>query len=377
MDRRVWLECQALVAEGVTVSVICPKADGDPRFEHLEGVDLWKYRPAPATDSIVSFLVEFVWSWLATAWLSLRAARRRGFDVIQACNPPDTFWLLALMWRPFGKRFVFDQHDLCPELYESRFGSRGPAYWGLRGLERATYRVADEVVSTNESYRAVAERRGKVDPDHLTIVRTGPDPERLRRVDADPSLRHGRRHLCAYVGVMGPQDGVDLAVRAAAHVVHTLGRDDVQFGLVGSGDSFESLQKLVAELDLTDFVDMPGRVSDEVLRSYLSTADLGLCPDPRNPLNDVSTMNKTMEYMALGLPVVSFDLIETRVSAQDAAVYATPNDPAEFGDAIIELLDDPGRREQMGKYGKQRVSDVLAWEHQVGNYVEVYRRLLG
>jgi glycosyltransferase involved in cell wall biosynthesis len=298
---------------------------------------------------------------------------------MQACNPPDIFWPIALFFRAIDRtRFVFDHHDLCPELYESRFpaGSRLP-YKMLRALERTTHRTADHVISTNESYRDIAiTRSGKAAAD-VTVVRTGPDPERLRRGPADPAQRRGRRFLAAYIGVMGPQDGVDNVVRAADFVVNHLHRDDIAFTLIGSGDCFEDLVTLRDELGLAGHVEFTGRAPDELVMRIMSTADAGLSPDPKNPLNDVSTMNKTMEYMAFGLPVVAFDLCETRVSAGDAAVYVEPNNEHQYAGAIVALLDDEPRRTLMGKLARERVEQELAWEHQEGAYLGVYERVLG
>jgi len=375
-DRRVWLECQALRSAGYTVSVICPMGPGDPSEETIDGVTIFKYRPRGGGQGFFGFISEYVSSFLSSARLSTKASRRRPVDVIQACNPPDIFWLLALLFRMRGARFVFDHHDLCPELYESRFeNGRGLFYWGLRALEWCTFRSAHHVISTNGSYREVALRRGKKRENQVTVVRTGPDPEKLRPVEPDPTLRRGRRHLVAYVGVMGPQDGVDLAVRAAHHIVKQLGRRDVSFTLMGSGDSMDDLVRLRDELGLQEFVEFTGRVPDSVVTSVLSTADVALCPDPKNPLNDVSTMNKTMEYMAFCLPIVAFDLLETRVSAQDAALYARPNDVADFAGCIVGLLDDEPRRSSMGLVGRQRVVDSLAWHHQRADYIRVYESL--
>ena len=378
LDRRVWLECLALRSAGHQVSVICPKGGGTTEYEELEGVRIRRYEPPPATSSFLSFLWEFVYSWFATAYLTLRCALREGFDVIQACNPPDTYWALALPFRLFGKKFVFDQHDLCPEVYLSRFpeASRIP-YRVLLLFERATYATADHVIATNDSYREVASQRGHLSPEKITVVRTGPDANRMRAQAPRPELKHGRQYLCCYLGVMGPQDGVDLALRAAAVLVNDLCRRDVHFTFVGGGDSFDDLRSLARELSLDDYVDFTGRAPDDLLFSILSTADLGLCPDPLNPLNDVSTMNKTMEYMAFGLPVVAFDLKETRVSAAEAALYAPANDVRAFAGAISTLLDDPGKRAEMGRDGRKRVEDVLAWKHQVGAYLRVYDRVTG
>jgi glycosyltransferase involved in cell wall biosynthesis len=378
LDRRVWLECQALTEAGYHVSVVCPKGKGDPRHHVLDGVDLYKYRPYPPTRRMVGFIAEHAYAFTRTTLLAVRAWRRHHFDVVQACNPSDIFWPLAILFRVIrGSRFVFDQHDLCPELYESRFpdGARLP-YWGVRLLEWCTYRAADEVIATNDSYRATAIGRGGKHPDHVTVVRSAPDTNRLRRRPPAPELRRGRRYLVCYLGVMGPQDGVDIVLAAADWIVHAAGRHDVSFTLIGSGDCFDELVSRRDELGLADYVHFAGRAPDELVFRVFSTADVGLSPDPKNPLNDVSTMNKTMEYMAFELPVVAFDLRETRVSAAEAAVYVEPNDVTLYGKAILELLDDEPRRRAMGAFGRARVEGELAWQHQRDAYVGVYDRLL-
>jgi len=376
-DRRVWLECQALTSAGYRVTVVCPKGNGDPSREVVDRVQLYKYRPYAPGGSKVSFIGEYLYSFLATAWLTLRARLSGRFAVIQACNPPDIFWPIALFFRAVdGTKFVFDHHDLCPELYESRFpeGPRLP-YRGLRALERRTHRAADHVISTNDSYREIAIKRNGKASDAVTVVRTGPDPERLKRGPSDPDQRRGRKYLAAYIGVMGPQDGVDIAVRAADVVVHELGRDDVAFTLIGSGDSFDELVALRDELGLAGHVEFTGRAPDDLVARILSTADVGLSPDPKNPLNDLSTMNKSMEYMAFELPVVAFDLHETRVSVADAGVYVRPNDVREYAQAIVELMDDEVKRAELGKLGRERVEQELAWKHQQDAYLDVYRSL--
>jgi len=378
-DRRVWLECQALLGDGYQVAVVCPKGDGDPSYQVIETVELYKYRPYAPGGSKIGFITEYAYSFLATAWLTFKARRSGRFAVLQACNPPDIFWPIALALRVLDRtRFIFDHHDLCPELYESRFpdGPRLP-YRMLRALERRTHRTADHVISTNDSYREVAVTRSGKRAADVTIVRTGPDPQRLRRGEPHPELRRGRRFLAAYIGVMGPQDGVDIVVRAADVVVHELGRDDIAFTLIGKGDCFGELVALRDELGLAGHVEFTGRAPDELVGRILSTADVGLSPDPKNPLNDVSTMNKTMEYMAFELPVVAFDLRETRVSAGDAGVYVEPNDVHKYAAAIVALMDDEPRRAMLGKLGRARVEQELAWDHQARAYLGVYRRVTG
>ena len=378
-DRRVWLECQSLRDSGWKVTVVCPAGQDSVPHRVLDDIEIYTYRPYAPGGTAAGFVAEYAYSFARTARLALKARRLGGpFDVMQACNPPDIFWPLAwLMRRRDGTRFVFDHHDLCPELYRSRFrDERTPAYVGLEFLERMTFRTADRVTSTNESYAAIARRRGGKSSEEVTVVRTGPDPRTMARGPKAPEMRRGRLHLVAYIGVMGPQDGVDLAIRAAGVIVHELGRRDISFIFMGAGDSYLELVALRDQLGLEAYVELPGRVPDSFVTKVLSTADLGLCPDPMNPLNDLSTMNKTMEYMAFGLPVVAFDLRETRVSAGDSAVYVEPSDSGLFARAVVGLLDHPEQRSAMGRIGRERVVHELAWEHQQRAYVEVFEDLL-
>jgi glycosyltransferase involved in cell wall biosynthesis len=377
-DRRVWLECQALVSAGYRVAVVCPQGRDDPSYEVVDTVEIYKYRPYAPGGSKASFVAEYLYSFIATAWLTLKARRKGRFSAIQACNPPDIFWPLGLFFRTLeGTRFVFDHHDLCPELYLSRFPEAPKLpYRGLRALERRTHRTADHVISTNDSYRDIAVTRSGKKPADVTVVRTGPDSDRLQRGGVDPALRRGRRYLAAYIGVMGPQDGVDIVVRAADIAVHQLGREDIAFTLIGSGDCFNELVALRDELGLAGHVEFTGRAPDELVAQILSTADVGLSPDPKNPLNDLSTMNKSMEYMAFELPVVAFDLRETRVSVADAGVYVTPNDVDEYARTIVALTDDEPKRALLGKLGRARVEQELAWNLQKEAYLDVYRRVL-
>jgi glycosyltransferase involved in cell wall biosynthesis len=381
-DRRVWLECQALVGAGYDVSVVCPKGSGDLSYEVVDTVRLYKYRPYAPGGSKFSFVMEYAYSFFATAWQVLKARRRGRFAVMQACNPPDIFWPIALGLRAADRtKFVFDHHDLCPELFQSRFvdGPRLP-YRGLLALERRTHRTADHVISTNDSYRNIAIQRSGKKPQDVTVVRTGPDPEQLKRGAEDQAQKRGRSFLAAYIGVMGPQDGVDIVVRAAGIVVHEMGREDIAFTLIGKGDCFDDLVALRDELKLNGHVEFTGRAPDDLVKKVMSTADIGLSPDPKNPLNDLSTMNKTMEYMAFELPVVAFDLRETRVSAGDAAVYVTPTgspeqDVRDYAKAIVDLIDDAADRARMGKLGRVRVEEELAWPISARAYLNVYQRI--
>lgn len=387
LDRRVWLECRALVEAGYRVSVICPKGPGDPAYAELDGVRLHKYEPASPAAGFAGYLWEFGYSWLRTARLAAGVWRRDRFDVLQACNPPDTYWALALLFRPRGVRFVYDQHDLNPEVFRSRFGEpSGLAgrlqYAALLWLERRTYRTAHHVVSTNESYREVALTRGGRRPADVTVVRSGPDTTRMRPVRGRPELRGGRRQLAVYLGIMGPQDGVDLVLRALDVLVHRMGRTDLHVALLGFGDCLDELRALSTELGLDDHVTFTGRADPRMVAEYLSSADVGLSPDPKSPLNDVSTMNKTMEYMSYALPVVTFDLRETRVSAGDAARYVPfTGDPAvdvpAYAAAVAELLDDREERVARGVAGRRRAAAELDWAPQRARYVGVFDQLLG
>lgn len=382
LDRRVWLECQALTARGYRVSVICPRGPGEPASRVLDGVGIYTYRPAPEARSVLGFLWEFAYSWLRTAVLSVRVRRERGFDVIQACNPPDTYWLLAALWRIAGVRFVFDQHDLNPELFLSRFGrpssrSQKAQLRALLWLERMTYRVADRVISTNGSYRAVALRRGALAPERVTVVRSGPDTARMRPVHPDPSTAGTGGELLVYLGIMGPQDGVDLVLDVVDELVNRRGRSTVTAALLGFGDCLDDLRRRSTAMGLDEHVRFTGRVGPEEIAQYLSAAKVGLSPDRKTPLNDVSTMNKTMEYMAYALPSVAFDLVETRVSGADTVLYVPDGDTAAFADAVEHLLDDDALRVAMSRAARTRVVDHLDWRPQSAAYVGVFDDLFG
>ena len=381
-DRRVWMELGALRAGGYEVSAICPMGDSWlAPYEVIDGIHIWRYPPPPPARGFLSYVWEFLYCWLQTARLSLAVLVRRGFDVMHAANPPDTFWALALPFKLAGKRYVFDHHDLCPELYLARFGEarRGSlTFRTLEWLEWMQFRVADLVISTNESYREVAIGRGHMRPARVVVVRSGPSRERFGTVrPVDAALKRGREYLVAYLGVMAPQDGVDHLLRAARHLVERRGRDDVSFTLVGGGDSFEDLQKLTRELGLETQVHFTGRVPDAEVESILATADVCVCPDPLNPLNDVSTMNKVLEYMACGRPIVAYDLHEHRASAAEGALYAQPNHEDDLAAKIQELLEDPERRRRMGAYNRQRFLDVMAWEHNAGELLRAYEMICG
>lgn len=377
LDRRVWLECQSLRDAGYDVSVICPKGPGDPSRSTIDGIRIYKYRPAPQAEGVLGYALEFVYSWLRTAHLSRRVWRRQPFDALQACNPPDTYWALARLWKRRGVAFVFDQHDLNPELFLSRFGE--PTGWSgrlqlavLKWLERRTYATADHVISTNESYKRIAMDRGGLPAEDVTVVRSGPDTSVMRPVHPSPGHDHPARHSLVYLGIMGPQDGVDTVLEVMDELVHHRGRTDVEATLLGFGDCLRDLQEQCHELGLDDLVTFTGRAGPEMIAEHLSAAALGLCPDHKTPLNDVSTMNKTMEYMAYALPSVSFDLRETRVSGGDSCLYVPSGDVAAFADAVERLLDDADLRVDMARRARRRVSLELDWKPQATAYVGVY-----
>jgi glycosyltransferase involved in cell wall biosynthesis len=374
-DRRVWQESRALRDAGYDVSVICPqgtKQDREP-YALIDGVEIHRYPLSAATGGAPGYLREYS----AALWHSWRIARRLGeFDVVHICNPPDLLFAVALPLKRRGARVIFDQHDLVPELYLSRFGGgKGLLYRAVVALERLTYRAADVVMATNGSYRRIALERGGKAPEDVFVVRSAPDLSRFAGGVADPALKKGKDHLLCYLGVMGPQDGVDYALRSLA-ALQDIRTDDWHAAFVGAGDCFEEMRALASTLGLDDDVTFTGRIPDDQLLSYLSTADLGLSPDPHNPLNDVSTMNKVMEYMACGLPIVSFDLREARVSAGDAARYVACNDTDAFAAAASDLLDDPVERAGMGAVGRDRVAGELSWDCSKRQLLAAYARAL-
>jgi glycosyltransferase involved in cell wall biosynthesis len=383
-DRRVWLEATSLTAAGYAVSVICPKAKGyNEAFEKLEGVDIYRYGLPIDAKGALGFVMEFAWCFLRTFMKSVRVAfAGRGFDVIHACNPPETFWLLGWFWRLFGKRFLFDHHDLSPEMYAAKFQREtGAMYRGLLFLERMTFRTADVVITTNESHKKIAQQRGGLAADDVYIVRSGPDLDRFKVYEPDPSWKRGKAQLLVYLGEMCKQDGVDHLVRAVAALRDDLGHDDFHAVFVGGGPEQPLIKAYADEVGVGDLCTFTGRVSDEDLCRILSSADVAVDPDPKNDWSDKSTMNKIMEYMFFGLPIVAYALTEHRVSAQDAAVYAEPNSEQALAKEISALLRAPDRRRQMSEYGAKRVREKLVWQHSIppllAAYDAIFQRFAG
>jgi len=358
------------------VSIICPTGRGyEERYEVIEGVHIWRYSLPTEGAGALGYAVEYSVALVKAFYLSLKVAFVRGFDVVHACNPPDLFFLIGSFYKLFGKKFLFDHHDANPELYEAKFGRRD-LFWKLMcWLERMTFRTADVSLATNESYRRIAVERGGMPPERVYVVRSGPSLERMRITAPDEKLKKGKRYLIGYVGVMGRQEGIDLLLQAARTLVFDLGRKDVHFGMVGGGTSLDEMQKLARELGLSEYVTFTGRVPDVEMLAMLNTADLCVNPDVANPMNDISTMNKVMEYMALGKPMVQFDLTEGRYSAQEASLYARRNDPADFAAKIAELIDDPQKRARMGAFGRRRVQEALEWRYEVPKLLAAYATL--
>jgi glycosyltransferase involved in cell wall biosynthesis len=376
-DRRVWLEATTLTRAGYEVSVICPKAKQFTRArEQLEGVNIYRYPQPIDAQGAAGYAMEFLWCFACTLIKSLQVSiTGPGFDVIHACNPPETYWLLGLLWRPFGKRFVFDHHDLSPEMFAAKFGDgRRLMRSGLMFLERMAFRVARVVITTNASHRQVAIDRGGLRPEQIFIVRSGPDLARLTEYPPDASWKNGKRYLLVYLGEMCVQDGVDYLVRAIKLLRDRHDRSDVHCVLVGGGPHQQAIRQYAEEQGVLDLCTFTGRVSDDLLCRILSSADLAVDPDPKTPWSDKSTMNKMMEYMFFGLPIVAFDLCENRFSAQDAAVYAGGNHECELAQLICSLLDDQERRQQMSRFGRQRLRECLSWEHSVPNLLGAYDR---
>ncbi|WP_419784516.1 glycosyltransferase family 4 protein [Maridesulfovibrio sp.] len=373
-DRRVWQEAKSLYGAGYTVSIICPTGKGYEEFyEEIDGIHIYRYNLPVEGEGAKGYAVEYsaaLWHTFRLAW---KVRREQGFDVIHACNPPDLLFLVALVFKLFYKtKFIFDHHDINPELYEAKFNKRD-FFWKLMvWLEKATFMSADVSIATNESYKEIAIQRGGMEPEKVHVVRSGPMLERLRTIPAVESLKKGRKYLVGYVGVMGKQEGLDLLLEAVSYIVHDLKRDDVHFGLVGGGTSLEEMKRLAEELNVSDYVTFTGRVPDQELLEMLNTADICVNPDRANAMNDKSTMNKIMEYMALGKPIVQFDLTEGRFSAQGASLYAAKNDPKDMGDKILQLLDDPEIREKMGKLGYDRVRNELEWKYEEPKLLKAY-----
>jgi glycosyltransferase involved in cell wall biosynthesis len=376
-DPRVWKEACTLREHGYEVTVLCPKGKGYKKaYEYLEGIHIYRHPMPKEGNGVLGYLCEFscalFWELFYSMWIFLR----RGFHVIQGCNPPDDIFLVALPFKLLGVKYIFDHHDANPELYLSKYESKGLLYRAQVLLEKLTYRFSDVVMATNESYRELAVKRGGLSPENVFVVRNGPDTETFRAVPPNPALGHGKKYLVGYVGTMSIQEGLDILLDVALHI-KSIGRQDVHFTCVGGGPGLAGLRQMVKEKNLEDMVDFTGRVPDRQLLEFLSTADVCVNPDKPCEMNDISTMIKIMEYMALGKPIVQFDLKEGRFSAGEASLYADNHGMAgDFAAKILWLLDHPEERMRMGQIGRRRVETELAWKFSVVNLLAAYERAL-
>ncbi len=372
LDRRVWQEALCLTEAGYRVSIICPKGPGFERSrETLEGIEIYRHRIREGSGPL-GYLVEYSWALVSEFLLALKVYARTRFRVLQACNPPDTIFLIGVFFRLFGVRFIFDHHDLNPELYEVKFQRRDFFYRLVCLVERLSFRTADVVIATNSSYRDIALSRGGMSPERSFVVRSCPDLNRLHPQPAQQELREGRNHLVVYLGVMGPQDGLNLLLASIEYIVKNKSRDDTLFVLIGAGTELPALKVAARSKGLDSFVRLTGRLPDGEVSAYLSTADIGVAPDPKNAMNDKSTMNKILGYMGYGLPVVLYDLTEGRRSADDAALYARPNDPIDFAEKMLTLLDSEPLRRELGQRGRKRIEECFDWETDKRELLKAY-----
>ncbi|UWQ21843.1 glycosyltransferase family 4 protein [Jannaschia sp. W003] len=373
-DRRVWLEATTLRAAGYEVSVISPMGRGcTATYECIEGVHVHRHPAAPeARTRALAFVREYLHA--LRHWFRLAGAvhRARGFDAIHGCNPPDLVWMLALRWRLRGVAYLFDHHDVCPELFEAKFGRRGPLHAALRIMERITFAVADVSIATNESFRSIAVDRGGMAPEDVFVVRSAPRAKSFQPGQGDPRFRRAATML-GWIGVIGQQEGLELLVEAMAHLAAE-GRD-VHAVVIGTGPHARAVEDAVARAGLEDRFTFTGAVDGKTVLAALNSCDIGVAPDPHNAMNDVSTMNKVVEYMALAKPTVQFALREGRASAGDTALYARPNDPRDFAAKVGWLIDHPEAARGMGARARERVLGTLGWDNSVPHLLAAYDRL--
>jgi glycosyltransferase involved in cell wall biosynthesis len=376
-DRRVWQEATTLHDNGFTVSIICPTGKGfEEKFEIIDGIAIYRHNLPTEGSGALGYLVEYSAALFWEFWLAWKALRQRGFDVIHACNPPDDIFLVGGFFKIFlRKKFLFDHHDINPELYLAKFGKKDFLYKLMVFLERMTFRTADVSIATNESYKKIAIERGKMPANKVFVVRSGPSLERMKIQAPVPKLKHGREFLVGYVGVMGKQEGLQYLLQAAQYIVETLRRNDIQFGIVGGGTELDSLRREAKDMGLEEFVTFTGRVPDKEMLDMLNTADVCVNPDVYNEMNDKSTMNKIMEYMSLGKPIVQFDLTEGRFSAGEASLYAERNDFVSLANKIVDLIDDPEKRKTMGEFGRRRIEQELEWKYEAPKLLAAYDAL--
>ncbi len=376
LDRRVWQEARALRDAGYRVSIICPKSSGFYKSrETLEGIEIYRHRLWEASRPL-GYLLEYAWALAAQFLLAVRIYARTRFRVLQACNPPDTIFLVGLFFKLFGVRFIFDHHDLNPELYETKFHRRDLGYRLVCWAERWTYRTADVSIATNESYREVALTRGGMRRERTFVVRSCPDLSKIHIFPPQPELKEGRCHLVVYLGVMAHQDGLDLLLESIAILAKLRNCDDTLFVLIGSGPEFPRLRALANQKGLDKLVRFTGRLPDQDVAAYFSSAAFGVAPDRATPMNDKSTMNKILEYMSFGLPVVLYDLTEGRRSAEDAALYARKDDPEDFAQKLLALLESESLRKELGTRARRRIEEKLNWGNEKRALLAAYATAL-
>ncbi len=376
-DRRVWQEAHALRDANYQISIICPTSkDYEKRFEIIDDIHIYRHPLPIEGEGAIGYLMEYSTALFWEFVLAWRIYFTRGFDVIHACNPPDLIFLVAIFFRLLGKKFVFDHHDINPELYEAKFKRKDFLYRLMLRLERWTFKAANVSIATNQSYRHIAISRGKMRPEDVFVVRSGPDLKRLKIVQPKESLKCGRKYLVGYVGVMGKQEGIDYLLKAIQYIVYTLNRRDIHFGLVGGGTELTRLENLAESFEIEDYVTFTGRVPDKDLLELLNTADICVNPDVVNEMNDKSTMNKIMEYMALGKPIVQFDLTEGKVSAGESSLYAKKNDEIDLAKKMVLLLENEALRKEMGEFGRKRVINELEWRYEAPKLLSAYDALL-
>ena len=376
-DRRVWQEANTLTKAGYKISIICPKGKGYTKaYEQINDIDIYRHPLPIEAKGALGYLLEYSSSLIFQFYLGCKVFFKHGFDAIQACNPPDNIFLIAGFFKLLGKKFIFDHHDINPELYLAKFGKKDFFYKLMLLAERLTFLTCDISIATNDSYKKIAVERGKMAEDKVFVVRSGPSLERMRIIPPVPELKKGRKFLVGYVGVMGEQEGIKYLLEAARYIIQDLNRTDIHFALVGGGSALAEMQELAKQKNIAEFVTFTGRVDDNKMLEVLNTADICVNPDEVNEMNDKSTMNKIMEYMALGKPIVQFEVTEGRVSAGEASLYAKANDAKNFADKIIELLASPEKCAAMGRIGRERIENKLAWQFEEPKLIAAYQKLL-
>lgn len=373
-DRRVWQEANTLKENGAEVSVICPKMKGYTKsYECLNGIHIYRHSLPLEANGALGYMREYIAALFWEFTLSWKIYFKKRFHVIQGCNPPDLIFLVSWWFKPFGVKYIFDHHDINPELYIAKYNKKGLFYKFLLMAERLTFMTANYSISTNESYKKIAIERGKMPADKVTVVRSGPKLDRLKITDGNSQYKKGRKYLVGYVGVIGEQEGLDLLLESVAHIVKT--RTDIQFAIIGDGTELPKIKELTMQMKLEEYVDFYGRVDDTTMVDILNTADVCVNPDKPTEMNNLSTMNKIMEYMSLKKPIVQYDLKEGKFSAQTASLYADNTNPQDFAEKIIWLMDHPEERKRMGEFGYNRVVNELSWEFESKKLIAFYEKV--